>query len=55
MLNFTVRGALEELRAGLEAKGVLFQGPTQVIPGKVRLATFKDPDGYTVRLAGDDS
>ena len=54
VLNFDVRGDLEALRGELEKKGVTFLGPTQVIPGKVRLATFKDPDGYSVRLAGED-
>jgi catechol 2,3-dioxygenase-like lactoylglutathione lyase family enzyme len=53
VLNFSVRGDLERLRAELEAKGVVFRGPTQVIPGKVRLAAFTDPDGYVLRLAGD--
>ena len=36
----------------LEARGVVFTGPTQVIPGKVALAGFKDPDGNQLRLAG---
>lgn len=39
-------------RAALEAKGVSFPRPTQVIPGKVALAEFSDPDGHRLRLAG---
>jgi catechol 2,3-dioxygenase-like lactoylglutathione lyase family enzyme len=39
-------------RAALEARGVTFRGPTQVIPGKVALAGFADPDGNVLRLAG---
>jgi hypothetical protein len=42
------------VRATLEARGLTFVGATHVIPGKVRLATFTDPDGYRLRLAGDD-
>ena len=38
-------------RATLEARGVRFPRPTQVIPGKVALAEFADPDGYRLRLA----
>lgn len=54
VLNFGVTGDIEAARKALEAKGVVFVGPTVVIPGKVRLAEFKDPDGYRLRLAGDD-
>lgn len=36
----------------LESRGVVFTGPTQVIPGKVALALFRDPDGNQLRLAG---
>jgi predicted enzyme related to lactoylglutathione lyase len=36
----------------LEARGVVFTGPTQIIPGKVALAGFRDPDGNQLRLAG---
>lgn len=39
-------------RRALEAKGVAFQGKTVVIPGKVALAGFLDPDGNVLRLAG---
>jgi len=31
-------------RESLESKGVKFDGPTDEIPGMVRLATFRDPD-----------
>jgi catechol 2,3-dioxygenase-like lactoylglutathione lyase family enzyme len=54
-LNFGVRGDIEKARRALEAKGVVFKGPTVVIPGKVRLAEFRDPDGYRIRLAGSDT
>lgn len=54
ILNFDVRGDVDEARRLLESRGVAFDGPTQVIPGKVRLAEFKDPDGYVIRLAGED-
>ncbi len=36
----------------LESRGVTFNGPTQIIPGKVALAGFVDPDGNQLRLAG---
>lgn len=39
-------------RRALEAKGVTFRGQTVVIPGKVALAAFADPDGHVLRLAG---
>ncbi len=54
VLNFGVKGDIEKARKSLEAKGVKFLGPTAVIPGKVRLAAFSDPDGYVLRLAGSD-
>jgi len=54
VLNFSVRGDVDLVRAGLEKQGVRFTSPTQIIPGKVRLAGFEDPDGYRLRLAGDD-
>ena len=53
-LNFGVKGDIEVARKALEAKGVVFKGPTVVIAGKVRLAEFRDPDGYKIRLAGED-
>jgi predicted enzyme related to lactoylglutathione lyase len=39
-------------RKVLESRGVVFTGPTQIIPGKVALAGFRDPDGNQLRLAG---
>jgi catechol 2,3-dioxygenase-like lactoylglutathione lyase family enzyme len=39
-------------RALLESRGVVFKGATQIIPGKVALAAFTDPDGNLLRLAG---
>lgn len=54
VLNFSVKGDVDAVRSSLEKQGVRFSGPTQVIPGKVRLAGFSDPDGYRLRLAGDD-
>jgi predicted enzyme related to lactoylglutathione lyase len=53
-LNFGVDGDVEAARRTLAARGVVFLGPTVVIPGKVRLAEFRDPDGYRIRLAGAD-
>jgi len=41
-----------ETRALLEKRGVVFAGPTQIIPGKVALAGFRDPDGNVLSLAG---
>ncbi len=37
----------------LESRDVVFDGPTIEVPGVVRLADFKDPDGNRIRLAGD--
>jgi catechol 2,3-dioxygenase-like lactoylglutathione lyase family enzyme len=54
VLNFSVRGDVDRVRADLEKAGVRFTGETRVIPGKVRLAPFEDPDGHRLRLAGDD-
>jgi len=54
VLNFNVQGDVDAVRADLEKRGVPFSGPTRIIPGKVRLAGFSDPDGYRLRLAGDD-
>jgi catechol 2,3-dioxygenase-like lactoylglutathione lyase family enzyme len=55
VLNFDVAGDVDKVRAALERKGVHFPDPTMVIQGKVRLAAFLDPDGYRLRLAGQDS
>ena len=38
-------------RSELESKGVAFDGPTQDLPGLVRLATFRDPHGNALMLA----
>jgi len=38
-------------RAALEGKGVQFLGPTDELPGMVRLARFQDPDGNVMMLA----
>jgi catechol 2,3-dioxygenase-like lactoylglutathione lyase family enzyme len=42
---------IEAVRAELEGKGVPFDGPTTEIPGMVKLATFRDPDGNAFMLA----
>ena len=42
---------VDAARAHLEAKGVEFDGPTTELPGMVRLANFKDPDGNVMLLA----
>ncbi|MGD9935316.1 MAG: VOC family protein, partial [Dehalococcoidia bacterium] len=42
---------IDAIRAELEGKGVAFDGPTQDLPGLVRLATFRDPDGNAFMLA----
>lgn len=39
------------MRERLESMGVLFDGPTQEIPGMVKLATFRDPDGNRLMLS----
>src|SRR5690242_1440745 len=36
---------IDAARAQMEKKKVRFDGPTQEIPGMVKLATFFDPDG----------
>jgi catechol 2,3-dioxygenase-like lactoylglutathione lyase family enzyme len=51
VLNFSVKDVAEARRT-LESRGISFTGPTHVIPGKVALAEFRDPDGHRVRLAG---
>ena len=51
VLNFEVANT-DAGRRALEAAGVVFQGETLVIPGKVKLAGFLDPDGHRLRLAG---
>jgi len=51
VLNWSVTDA-DAGRRALEAAGVVFVGATVLIPGKVKLATFLDPDGHRLRLAG---
>ena len=41
---------IDDARKQLEAKKVRFEGPTQIIEGMVKLATFYDPDGNTFML-----
>src|SRR5262245_54768640 len=50
IVNLSV-GDVVSARRLLESRGVTFSGPTQVIPGKVALAGFADPDGNRLRLA----
>lgn len=51
VLNFSVANT-DAGRRALEAAGVVFQGETLLISGKVELAGFTDPDGHRLRLAG---
>jgi len=51
VLNFEVVDVVGT-RKLLESRGVVFVGPTQIIPGKVALAAFRDPDGNRLSLAG---
>jgi CreA protein len=51
LLNIGVADVVAARRA-LEAKGVTFRRPTVIIPGKVALAEFADPDGNLLRFAG---
>jgi len=46
-LTFGVKD-IDKSRTLLEGKGVKFDGPTQEIPGMVKLASFWDPDGNPV-------
>jgi predicted enzyme related to lactoylglutathione lyase len=39
-------------RKTLESRGVVFRGETSIIPRKVALARFNDPDGNALSLAG---
>ena len=45
-------GNLDAVVDQLQRRGVRFDGPIQEIPGVVRLADFRDPDGNRIRLAG---
>jgi predicted enzyme related to lactoylglutathione lyase len=49
-LNIGVRD-VDAARTLLENRGVVFSGATLVVPGKVKLAEFADPDGNRIRLA----
>ena len=51
LLNIGVADVASARRT-LEAKGVVFRRPTVVIPGKVMLAEFADPDANLLRFAG---
>lgn len=44
---------IDEARRNLEAEGVLFDGPTDVVEGMVSTATFYDPDKNALMLAQD--
>ncbi|MCV6586400.1 MAG: VOC family protein [Marinibacterium sp.] len=46
-------GDLAASRAALEAAGVAFDGPSEVIEGMVALARLRDPDGNQIMLAQD--
>ena len=49
-LNIGVKD-VDAARKLLETKGVVFAGETMVVPDKVKLAEFSDPDGNRIRLA----
>jgi predicted enzyme related to lactoylglutathione lyase len=51
VLNISVADVVAARKA-LEERGVRFRGETVIIPGKVALAPFSDPDGNALRLAG---
>lgn len=51
IVNISVRD-VDAARRLLEARGVVFPKPAQVIPGKVTLLAFTDPDSNQLRLAG---
>lgn len=44
---------LDAARAKLEQANVKFDGPTDVVEGMVKTATFYDPDGNAMMLAQD--
>jgi len=44
---------LDAARQTLEGAGVKFDGPTDVVEGMVKTATFYDPDGNALMLAQD--
>lgn len=49
-LTFAVTD-IDAARASLEGQGVRFEGPTDEIPGMVKLATFYDLDGNRLMFA----
>lgn len=49
-MTFSVRD-IEAARTELESRGVEFMGPTNELPGMVKLAVFRDPDGNAMMLA----
>ena len=51
VLNISVVDVVSTRRQ-LEARGLKFRGETVIIPGKVALAEFADPDGNVLRFAG---
>ncbi len=51
VLNISVANVVNT-RKQLEARGLAFRGETVIIPGKVALAEFADPDGNVLRFAG---
>ena len=54
VLNIGVKDVVAT-RKQLEGRGLKFNGETVIIPGKVALATFADPDGNVLRFAGPPS
>ena len=44
---------IEDARSKLEGAGVKFDGPTDVVEGMVKTATFYDPDGNALMMAED--
>jgi catechol 2,3-dioxygenase-like lactoylglutathione lyase family enzyme len=51
VLNISVAN-VAAARKQLESRGLKFRGETVIIPGKVALAEFADPDGNVLRFAG---
>ncbi|MCO6435537.1 MAG: VOC family protein [Phycisphaerae bacterium] len=49
-LNIGVKN-VDAARKLLESRGVHFLGETKIVPEKVKLADFEDPDGNRIRLA----
>jgi catechol 2,3-dioxygenase-like lactoylglutathione lyase family enzyme len=51
VINISVANVVST-RQILEARGLQFRGETVIIPGKVALAAFADPDGNLLTFAG---